>query len=800
MKTRVRTVRLLLIAALLSASVASAEDLTGKVLDPDGAAVPNSSLRLFDRNTGEMRTTRTTSDGSYSFQGIPAGDYLLEGDAANAALSGSRQITVTGTKSENLSLKVSGRSTEILVTASSVPLSAEETGKAIDVVSAEDLALRNEFSLGEALRVLPGVRVQSLEGPGSFTKIITRGLRAQDTAVLIDGMRFHDAGAPQNDASGFIGDMTLVDTDRIEFLRGSGSSLYGSNALGGVINLTSRSGGGPTHGSLRVEGGGLGMIRGVGNMSGGFFSDRFTYSGAAGHLYTTTGVRDGLPYRNNSLQGTGKFSFAPGISLAGRTWFSSNYLTATESPTVNAAVRGNSSATGEVPAIPLPMEELKKFEAKQSFNAGNATYIPNQIDPDGRRKGTFFNGVLLFQHQVSANTSYRAAYQAVDTRRTYTDGPLGPGTFEPGPNSRGNFNGYIDTFQARLDQRAGQYNLITVGYEGEQEQYFSYDGNDSDATAASRIDLRQRSHAFYVQDQISLMNRRLQLTVAGRAQFFDLQAPEFQGFTNPYSSTGTIEAPTAYTGDGAIAYFVQRSRTKLRGHVGNSFRSPSGYERFGGGFGSYFGDPRLAPERAVSVDGGIDQWLFNSKLELTSTFFYTNIQQIIRFANSFAPGTDPFGRTFGGYANGGGGIARGLEFGAKVSPTLNTKIQATYTYVNSDSRAPSISGTQYYKVLSLSPHVMTVTLTQWIARRTNVTFDMATHSDYTKSISGGGQRQFRFNGPTKADVMVRHDIPFGDDHKLEVYGKLENMFNQRAYEDGFIGPKAWFITGMRLEY
>jgi vitamin B12 transporter len=798
MNTRLHTFLCLLIAALFSANIALAEDLTGKVLDPDGAAVANSSLRLFDRNTGEMRTTRTSSDGSYSFQGIPAGDYLLEGDAVNAALNGSKQITVQGNQSENLSLKVSGRSTEILVTASSVPLSVEETGKAIDVVSAEDLGLRNEFSLGEALRVLPGIRVQTLEGPGSFTRILTRGLRAQDTAVLIDGMRFHDAGAPQNDASGFMGDMTLVDTDRIEFLRGSGSSLYGSNALGGVINLTSRSGGGPTHGSIRVEGGGLGLIRGVGNLSGGFF--RFTYSGAGSHLYTTTGVRDGLPYRNNSLQGTAKFSFAPGISLTGRTWFSTNYLKATESPTLNAAIRANSSATGEVEAIPLPIEELKKFEAKQSFNAGNATYIPNQIDPDGRRKGTFFSGILLFQHQVSSNTSYRAAYQAVDTRRTYTDGPLGPGSFEPGPNSRNNFNGYIDTLQARLDQRVGQYNLITVGYEGEREQYFSYDGSDSNASEASRIDLRQRSHAFYVQDQISLMSRRLQLTVAGRAQFFDLQAPEFQGFTNPYSGTGTIDAPTAYTGDGAIAYFFQSSRTKLRGHVGNSFRSPSGYERFGGGFGSYFGDPRLAPERSVAVDGGIDQWLFNSKLELTGTVFYTNIQQIIRFANSFAPGTDPFGRTFGGYANGGGGIARGLEFGGKVSPTLNTKIQATYTYVNSDSRPPTISGTSYHRVLGVSPHVMTLSVTQWVARRTNVTFDMATHSDYTKTLSGGGQRQFRFNGPTKADVMVRHDIPFGDDRKLEVYGKLENMFNQRAYEDGFIGPKAWFITGMRLEY
>jgi outer membrane cobalamin receptor len=105
-------------------------------------------------------------------------------------------------------------------------------------------------------------------------------------------MRFHDAASIQNDATGFYEDMTLVDTDRIEVLRGAASSLYGSNALGGVINVVSRSGGGPTHGSLRVEGGGLGMVRGVGGLSGGFINDRLTYSGAGSHLYVTKGVRD----------------------------------------------------------------------------------------------------------------------------------------------------------------------------------------------------------------------------------------------------------------------------------------------------------------------------------------------------------------------------------------------------------------------------------------------------------------------------------------------------------------------------
>jgi len=798
-----RRVFVSLMIVLVSVYPLLADDLTGKVLDPDGRAVPNASVRLYERNSGEVRVARASSDGTYSFRGISGGEYLLEGDASDSALNGSKQVTVSGNQTENLDLKVSSRSTEISVIANSTPLSVQATGKAVDVIDAKELALRNEITISESLRTLPGIRVQTLEGPGSFTEIKTRGLRAADTALLIDGMRFHDAASIQNDATSFYEDMTIVDTDRIEVLRGAASSLYGSNALGGVINVVSRSGGGPTRGSLRVEGGGLGMVRGVGGLSGGFINDRLTYSGAGSHLYVTKGVRDPLPYRNNSLQGTSKFSFTPKISVTGRAWYSSNYLNATESPTWTTGMPSNPN--GAVEAIALPISELEKFEKGQTYSAGNATFIPNGIDPDGRRKGSFLSGMALFQHQVSPNTSYRAGYQVVDTRRGFTDGPQGPGLFEPGPGDKSNLNGYIDTFQARLDQRAGRHNLISVGYEGEQEQYLGFDGGAYGVSASNQIDLKQRSHAIYIQDQFSLLDSRLQFTAAGRAQFFDLKQPYFQGTTtNPYESQiGTLDVPTAYTGDGAMAYFLEGIGTKFRAHVGNSFRAPSGYERFGGGFGSYYGDPRLAPERAVAFDTGIDQYLLDSRLELSGTFFYTNLQEIIRFASSFPAGTDPFNRTFGGYVNGGGGIARGVEVSGRFSPTAQTKLFASYTYSNSDSRRPTF-GTTYFKVLDVSPHVVTVMATQWIARRTSVTFDMAAHSDYEMVLFGGAfrgtSRLFRFNGPVKGDVMVNHSLPFGDDHTLEIYGKVENVFNQRPYEDGFIGPKAWFITGARVSF
>jgi iron complex outermembrane receptor protein len=256
-----------------------------------------------------------------------------------------------------------------------------------------------------------------------------------------------------------------------------------------------------------------------------------------------------------------------------------------------------SNPNGAVEAIALPISELEKFEKGQPYSAGNATFIPNGIDPDGRRKGSFLSGMAVFQHQVSPSTSYRAGYQVVDTRRGYTDGPQGPGRFEPGPGDKSNFNGLQRHLpgETRPACRQSQSHLRWL-MKASRSNYLSFDGGAYGVSASNQIDLKQRSHAIYVQDQLSLLDSRLQFTAAGRAQFFDLKQPNFQGTTtNPYENQiGNLDVPTAYTGDGALAYLMESIGTKFRAHVGNSFRAPSGYERFGGGFGSYYGDPRLA--------------------------------------------------------------------------------------------------------------------------------------------------------------------------------------------------------------
>jgi len=193
------------------------------------------------------------------------------------------------------------------VTASGTVQTTDEVSKAFTMVDRSTMDLRVNKSMGEALVDVPGLRVQQLGGPGSTTYFKFRGLRNADTAVLIDGLRLRDAAGTQADASGVLQDLVIADTSRIEVLRGTGSSLYGTDATGGVVNIVTDEGGGRTRGSVAVDGGSLGSVRGIARLAGGFRQDRIQYSLGVTHWNIMSGVNGDSPARNTSGQGQGTF-------------------------------------------------------------------------------------------------------------------------------------------------------------------------------------------------------------------------------------------------------------------------------------------------------------------------------------------------------------------------------------------------------------------------------------------------------------------------------------------------------------
>ena len=802
-----RSGRTALLAALLGALLSAptnAESLGGRVLDPQGAVVANAQLRLIDREGGLQRTVQSGPDGSYRFLSVPAATYLLEGEASDAQLAGSAEITVSGDASADLRLLISPSSVNVVVSASSTPRAQREVARALDTIDGRSMVLRNEFSLAEAIRAVPGIRVQQLRGPGSFVSVQTRGLRNHDTALLVDGMRFRDSASPQSDATIFFQDMPLVDADRVEILRGTSSSLYGSNAVGGVISVQSRQGGGAPHGEIRAEGGGLGMMRGVGRAAGGLAGDRLRYSGGLSHVNVTRGHRGGSPFRNSSAQLSTQAALRPNLLLSGRVWVSDSFRSLVESPAFPDAVVANFPASGIVRARALPLSQLERFERGESFEAGSSTFVPDQLDPDSRLSSAFLVTAVTLRYDPSPGSSYQLSYQLLRTGRTNHDGPAGPSPFDPPVSAESQFDGRNDMVLARTDHRVGNSHLLSLGYEFEGEGYSNFNTDESASPVVSSSEIEQAGHAVFVQDQIRLLEGRLHLTLSGRAQRYALEAPRYSGESGPYGSAPASDVPGAYTGDFAIAYFVPASQTKFRGHVGNGFRAPSLYERFGGSFStyagsfSYWGDPRLEPERSVSADFGIDQWLLDSKVRVSGTLYYTDLSETIFFDFANFPLNDPFGR-FGGYRNTGGGIARGVEMGAQAALSASTSLRGSYTYVNSDSRTPTI-GADYFLVPGTSAHVYAATASQWIGSRVNVTFDVFATSDYILSPYGARSRQLSFGGPLKADLVLRYAVPLAEGKRVEIYGKVENVFNADYYEDGFASPGAWMIGGIRYQF
>src|SRR6185295_3619689 len=291
---------------------------------------------------------------------------------------------------------------------------------------------------------------------------------------------------------------------------------------------------------------------------------------------------------------------------------------------------------------------------------------------------------------------------------------------------------------ARFDLQAGNVNFITGGYEFESEN-FKNPVFPVDPAGNSNVDVTQRSHTLFVQDQLRFMENRLQISAAFRAQFFRLQQPLFApAVSSPYAALTFLSPPTAYTGDGSVAYMFRSTGTKLRGHVGNGYRAPSLYERFGTFFDSFFGyspigDPRLRPERSIAFDAGIDQTLYRNRLRASATYFYTELQQIIifDFSGLVDPATDPFGR-FGGYSNSNGGIARGLELSMTATPTRTLSLSAGYTYTKSLQRTPQLPGV--LRSLVIPDHQFSVVATQRFGRRVLVNLDVITSSEYLAPV------------------------------------------------------------------
>ena len=182
---------------------------------------------------------------------------------------------------------------ETVVTATRVATPVEQIGSAITVITAEELAQRQIRFVSEALRDVPGLSVSRSGGVGALTDVSIRGTNANQSLVLIDGVKVNN---PDGNAFNF-NSLLDVEIDRIEVLRGPASVVWGSSAIGGVINIITKKAKRPVQGLASVEGGSFGT--GQFTASLGASGERYNTL-LGGSYFETRGASAGSYWRGNT--------------------------------------------------------------------------------------------------------------------------------------------------------------------------------------------------------------------------------------------------------------------------------------------------------------------------------------------------------------------------------------------------------------------------------------------------------------------------------------------------------------------
>jgi vitamin B12 transporter len=784
------TSRLALFFLVFTAAHAeSGAALSGTVKDPQERPVPNAALTLVSRSGSAESATTSDAAGGYRFRGLAEGNYLVRAEAPGFApfLADDVHLGEGATETRDIVLKVAGVREEVVVTASSTPQTAAEVSKAMTVIDRADAEARDNSALSDVVDLAPSVRVQQLGGPGAFTTIQIRGLRDEDTAVLVDGLRLRDASATQADASGLIEDLLFTDATRVEVMRGSGSSLYGTNAIGGIINVITDEGGGRTRGSVFLEGGPLDAFRGRAKVAGDWAGGRIQYSFGVAQTEVTSGLGGDQPFRDTNAQGRVTFHLSPKMQLVARIYAGNSFGKVYGNPDVI----GSATGVGIVNAI---------------ANGPNATFLPAPDDPDSTRAARFLTGALILTGQPAAKLDYSISYQAEANSRRYGNGPAGAGPYQPDSSTRALYDGRIQTVNAHLNYHLGQTHLFTAGYEFESENYANDNSQQFEPEASSGVNVTQLSHTVFAQDQARFFNDQLQISGAVRAQFFSLNAPMFTPLSSaPYQNTAFPSPPAAYTGDGSIAYFFRRSATKVRAHVGRGYRAPSLFERFGAGFDpvygySVYGDPRLTPEHSIGLDAGVDRMFLGGRLKASATYFYTSLENVINFDTSglINPATDPWGR-YVGYLNTRGGISRGVETSAAVAPTRSLNITAAYTYIDAIERTPIVS--DVLRTFVVPRNQFSFLATERATSRLLLTADSRQSSDYLAPVYGSVLTQvYRFDGIHKINLGASYRLPLSEFQAIRFFARAENIFSQTYFESGYPTSGRTAMGGMQFDF
>ncbi len=328
---------------------------------------------------------------------------------------------------------------------------AGQVGSATTVITGEQIRASGHSTVSDVLRGSTGVDVVQQGPPGGLTSVFLRGAESRHTKVLLDGIPVNDPSS----ASRLFDFSTLsVDSiERIEIVRGPQSTLHGTDAIGGVINVITQRGEGPATATGRVMGGSYGTVRGSANVSGGTSQYHYALGGSMLYVDGFSAVAGGTDDMHRLGTATGRL----GWNL-------------TEDLEVEYIFRWSDGQTGidsiDFFGTGLPIDDPSRYYLVQSYFSRLQTRWDTL---DG-----------IFQH--------RLAFDFTDYQREDTGGDFG---FPTG------FAGQTRKIEYQTDVRVTCDNTLTFGVDYLDESGIDTYGNDGS----------QNKYGIYLQDQFQLFER-----------------------------------------------------------------------------------------------------------------------------------------------------------------------------------------------------------------------------------------------------------------------------------------------------
>jgi len=510
----------------------------------------------------------------------------------------------------------------VVVTATRTEIPEQDVTTSISVISAENIRAQQAETVLEALRNVPGLDVVQTGSRGSNTAIFIRGSESDHVLVLIDGVEVNSTTVG---AFNFA-HLTTENIERIEILRGAGGTLYGSQAIGGVINIITKRGRGPLELGLSAEGGNGPTYRQTLALSGE--TGKLGYSFSAARLASDGFRKFNDDYRNLSTSGRLDFKF-----------------------TDDAALKG--------------IFRLVKTDVGL-FNSNN--FVPGAKDSNSRESLSQYLGKLEWEQRIVKEWDYRISGSIFKEHIKDSDDPdpldecVSFG-FPCDSRTRSRFRPQISTAEFQTNYRLGEWSTTTFGTEFKRRKAST--SSSSDGLSLGEINRAIRNIGYYIQQQIKLFDERL-IVIPG------VRLDDHQNF-------GTEWSPSV-----SSSYLFRETGTKLKAGYAEGFKAPTLNELFfPPGFGcAAFGNPDLGPEKSWEINAGVEQAIFGDRVKLAATYFHREVSDLI----GTGPTPDPTDPAFCVRAeNLGKARFDGVEWSTDIKLFLFLSLGVNYTYLDWDT-------------------------------------------------------------------------------------------------------------------